>query len=83
MDEAEKAFHEGSRAHRTLDKLVALRRDQQENNAVNYESLLAPFFFKMGDYLATYIMLNTDELGTVKPFEEDVSESEDGGEEPD
>ena len=60
---------------------MALRKEQDESKSINYESLLAPFYFKMGDYLATYIMLNTDELGTVKPFEEEESESEDGGDE--
>ena len=38
---------------------------------VSYESLLAPFYFRAGDFLSTYIQLNTDELGTVRPFQEE------------
>ena len=37
---------------------------------VNYEPLMAPFYFKLGDFLLNYIMLNTDELGNVKPMTE-------------
>ena len=48
---------------------------------VNYDSLLAPFYFKAGDFLATYIMLNTDELGTVKPFSEEQESEEEGEDE--
>ena len=38
---------------------------------VSYESLLAPFYFRAGDFLSNYIQLNTDELGTVRPFQEE------------
>ena len=78
LDHCEKAFHMGSKAFATIDKLVALRKEQADTEkvrCVNYESLLAPFYFKMGDFLVTYIMLNTDELGTVRPFQEE-SDSE-------
>ena len=74
LDHTEKAFHESGRALRTMDKLVALRRDQALTDKVrnvNYESLLAPFQYRAGDFLANYILLNTDELGTVKPFQEE------------
>ena len=74
LDLSEKAFHESTSALRTMDKLVALRKDQASSEKVrnvNYESLLAPFYFRTGDFLATYIMLNTDELGTVRPFQEE------------
>ena len=80
LDHSEKAFHESSSALRTMDKLVALRKDQAASEKVRnvcYESLLAPFYFRTGDFLATYIMLNTDELGTVRPFQEEpMSEGE-------
>ena len=38
---------------------------------VSYESLLAPFYYRAGDFLSNYIQLNTDELGTVRPFQEE------------
>ena len=47
---------------------------------VNYEPLMAPFYFKLGDFLLNYIMLNTDELGNVKPmteYEDSEAEEED------
>jgi hypothetical protein len=34
-----------------------------------YQVLLAPFYFKVGDGLATYIELNTNEVGALKPLE--------------
>lgn len=74
LDHAEKAFHESQKALNLIDKLVRLRREQKDSDkvrGVNYESLLAPFDYRAGDFLATYILLNTDELGTVKPFQEE------------
>ena len=71
LEQCEKAYHESSKALCTLDKLVALRKDQASTEKVrnvSYESLLAPFYFRAGQFLADYIMLNTDELGTVRPF---------------
>ena len=47
---------------------------------INYEPLLAPFYFKLGDFLLTYMMLNTDELGQVKPMT-DFPEDSDAEEE--
>ena len=71
LDHGEKAYHESSKALSTLDKLVAIRKDQASTEKVrnvSYESLLAPFYYRAGDLLANYILLNTDELGTVRPF---------------
>ena len=31
--------------------------------------MLAPFYFKVGDSLANYIELNTNEVGALKPLE--------------
>jgi hypothetical protein len=31
--------------------------------------LLAPFYFRIGDSLATYVELNTNEMGALKPLE--------------
>ena len=79
LDHVEKAYHKGSKALATMDKLVALRKDQalsEKVRNVNYAGLLAPFYYKAGDFLVTYILLNTDELGTVRPFQEDGEDSE-------
>ena len=45
--------------------------------------MLAPFYYKLGDYLTTFIELNTDEFGNVKPLpsECDSSDDEEGDEE--
>jgi hypothetical protein len=75
----EKAFHESMHALKIMDKLVALRKEQalsEKIRNVSYESLLAPFYFKGGDFLATYILMNTDELGTVRPFQEETANSQ-------
>jgi len=81
LDHTEKAFHESSHALGIMDKLIALRKEQsaeKEEAGVFYESLIASFYFRAGDHLATYILMNTDELGTVKPFSEEPDS--DGGE---
>ena len=44
---------------------------------VSYDSLLAPFHFKSGDCLVNYILMNTDELGTVKQFQEEPDSEDD------
>ena len=66
-----------------MDKLVALRKEQalsEKVRNVNYESLIAPFYYRVGDFLANYILLNTDELGTVRPFQEEEEFAEYGAE---
>lgn len=68
-----------------MDQLVNLRKEQ---GAQDYMTLLAPFYFRLGDYLATFIELNTDEFGNVKPLpdecdsEEDESAADDGEDDP-
>lgn len=37
---------------------------------------MAPFYFKLGDALVTFIELNTDEFGNVKALDLDDSEDE-------
>ena len=68
-----------------MDKLVALRSEQAATTEnlrnVSYQSLLAPFYYKAGDFLSNYIQLNTDELGTVKPFQEEPEDDSDEEEE--
>ena len=66
-----------------MDKLNALRKEQKDSGKVgnvNYESLLGPFYFRAGDHLATYIMMNTDEFGNVKPFSEEPDSEADEAE---
>lgn len=58
------SFKHAGKAFKTIDSLVALRKSQ----GMNYEALLAPFYYKLGDYLASFIELNTDEFGNVKPL---------------
>lgn len=56
-----------------MDTLVKLRIEQGDPAYVN---LLAPFYYKLGDYLATFIELNTDEFGNIKPLPSDCQDDE-------
>jgi len=42
---------------------------------------LAPFYYKLGDAIATFVELNTDEFGNVKPLDFEDSEDESEGSE--
>ena len=46
---------------------------------VDYDALTAPFLYKLGDTLSSYIETNTDVMNNLKPFE--YEESSDEGEE--
>lgn len=48
-----------------IDQLFVTRKDKYED----YQILLAPFYFKIGDALATYVELNLDEMNQLKPLE--------------
>ena len=86
----EKAHNKARKAAKIMDKLVILRRSQAKGEQplpesvdplliqkVDYDVLTAPFLYKLGDTLASYIETNTDELNNMKPFEyEDSSEDE-------
>ena len=90
----EKAHNKARRAAKIIDKLVLLRHSQAKGEQpapesvepihlekVNYDILTAPFLYKLGDTLASYIETNTDELNNMKPFEyEDSSDGEDQSE---
>ena len=70
-----------AKAFKMIDTLVKERKEQPETSKW-YIMLLAPFYYKLGDSIATFIECNTDEFGNVKPL--DVSDSsEDEGEESD
>ena len=42
---------------------------------------MAPLYYKIGDYLATYVLINTDEFGNVRPLE-DATDSDEEADEP-
>jgi len=86
----EKAHNKARKAAKIIDKLVILRGSQAKGEQplpesvdalhlqkVDYDILTAPFLYKLGDTLASYIETNTDELNNMKPFEyEDSSDEE-------
>ena len=43
---------------------------------LNYDILLAPFYFFLGNMITTYIEYNTDEMGNLKPVQIEESEEE-------
>ena len=77
LGQEEKAYHRAAKGLKIMDQLLKLRKDQMADGKlhVDYEPLLAPFYYKLGDLMLNYIMLNTDELGQVKPMQ-DVEDSD-------
>ena len=75
MDCASFAFKHALKALRTMEALVQIRKPE-------YSSVLAPFYFRCGDYMATYIELNTDEFGNVKPLPADLDSEDESQDEP-
>ena len=53
------------KAAKILDSLYLLRKEKYPE----YQVLLAPFYYRVGDALATYVELNTNEMGALKPLE--------------
>jgi len=49
-----------------MDKLVTERQEAQPSSSKLYQIILAPFYYKFGDSITTFIELNTDEFGNVK-----------------
>lgn len=68
MDHVGYAYKHARKALFTLESLVNLRKEQGNDQ---YASLLAPIHYKIGDYLATFVELNTDEFGNIKPLPDD------------
>ena len=64
LDQATLSFKHATRAYKIVDSLVQLRQEGQ----YDYTPLLAPFYFKLADSIATFCELNTDEFGNVKPL---------------
>lgn len=78
----EQAHNKARKAAKIMDKLVLLRRNQAKGETplqeevdafklgrVDYDALTAPFLYKLGDTLASYIETNTDVMNNLKPFE--------------
>ena len=57
-DNLEMSIFYCQKASRTIDQLYNVRKDKHEE----YQVLLAPFYYKKGDSLATYIEFNMDEM---------------------
>jgi len=68
MDHMAYAYKHSMKAFRTIESLVKLRQDQDAVTHKQYINILAPFYYKVGDFLATFIELNTDEFGNIKPL---------------
>ena len=73
MDQAALSFKHAMKAFKTVDCLVKLRSSQ---GSADYTLMLAPFYYKLGDSLATFIELNTDEFGNVKPLPSECESSD-------
>ena len=85
----EQAHNKARKAAKIIDKLVLLRRNQAKGEGVvpeqvdqiqlgrvDYDALTAPFLYKLGDTLASYIETNTDVMNNLKPFEYEESSSD-------
>ena len=77
LDKIELSYKHGVRAFQTIESLVKLRKEQ----GLDYSPLLAPFYFKLADYIATFVELNTDEFGNVKPLNFEDSEEQESNDE--
>ena len=53
------------KACKIIDQLFVTRKDQYQD----YQILLAPFYYKIGDAIATYVELNMNEMNILKPLE--------------
>ena len=57
-------FH-NRKATKIIEQLYNLRKDKYPE----YQILLAPFYYKIGDSLVTYIECNMNEMNQLKPLE--------------
>ena len=65
MGQYEMSIFHFRKAAKIIDQLYMTRKEKYPE----YQVLLAPFYFKVGDSLANYIELNTNEVGALKPLE--------------
>lgn len=63
-DNLEMSIFYAQKASRTIDQLYNVRKEKHEE----YQILLAPFYYKKADALATYIEFNMDEMNQLKPL---------------
>ena len=64
LDQLEQTIFHFKKALRIIDQLYITRKESYPE----YQILLAPFYYKMGDSLCTYIEINTDEMNQLKPL---------------
>lgn len=62
---------------RKAAKIIEQLHDVRKDGYPEYQVLLAPFYFRIGDALATYVELNTNEMGALKPLELPLDPDED------
>jgi hypothetical protein len=67
------SFKNALKAFKNIHDLVKLRRSQDK---ADYTLLHAPFIYKLGDSIATFVELNTDESGNFKSLHSDSKEEE-------
>lgn len=67
LGEFEKAYLKATKASETMEQLIKIRKEQRDKDPnlpeIDYSTLMAPFYYRVGDVLATYIEVNTNELG--------------------
>jgi hypothetical protein len=76
MGQYENSIFHFRKAAKIVEQLYELRKERYPE----YQVLLAPFYYRIGDSLATYVELNTNEMGALKPLEIPVDPEEAEGE---
>ena len=65
MGQYENSIFHFRKAAKIIEQLYEVRKERHPD----YQILLAPFYFRIGDGLSTYVELNTNEMGALKPLE--------------
>ena len=76
----EMAIFHTRKAIKIMEQLHVLRKD----NYPEYQVLLAPFYYKIGESLVSYIECNMNEMNQLKPLvlpEDELSQQDDNEEE--
>ncbi len=76
LADAQLSYKYCAKAFKIMDKLVTERQEAQPTSSKLYQIILAPFYYKFGDSITTFIELNTDEFGNVKTLQQDDSSEE-------
>ena len=61
----EMAIHHTRKAVKIIEQLHSLRKDSYPE----YQVLMAPFYYKQGELLVSYIECNMNEMNQLKPLE--------------